>query len=83
MAASSPTRYASLIFTDVTKGVEGNKVLIDWAKEKGIEWDAWDDPKGHAFRSRYEIFIDGPEEDPDPTNWRTEVAIKLADGQSW
>jgi effector-binding domain-containing protein len=72
-------RYASLIYTDVTKGEEGNGVLMNWAKEQGIEWDAWDDPKGHAFRSRYEIFIDGPQEDPDPTNWRTEVAIKLAD----
>jgi effector-binding domain-containing protein len=75
-------RYASLVYTDVTKGIEGNSVLIGWAKDKGIEWDAWDDPKGHAFRSRYEIYIDGPEEDPDPTNWRTEVAIKVADGQS-
>ena len=46
-------RYASLIYTDSRKGYEGNKVLIDWAKEKGIEWDAWDDPKGNAFRSRY------------------------------
>ncbi|MEO8607705.1 MAG: GyrI-like domain-containing protein [Chloroflexota bacterium] len=72
-------RYASLIYTDVTKGEEGNSVLIGWAQQQGLEWDRWDDPKGDAFRSRYEIFIDGPQEDPDPTKWRTEVAIKLAD----
>ena len=76
-------RYASLVYTDVSKGYEGNSVLIGWAKDKGIEWDRWDDPKGDAFRSRYEIFIDGPKDDPDPTKWDTEVAIKLADGQSW
>jgi effector-binding domain-containing protein len=75
-------RYASLVYTDVTKGMEGNSVLIGWAEKNGIQWDRWDDPNGDAFRSRYEIFIDGPEEDPDPTNWRTEVAIKLADGQA-
>jgi effector-binding domain-containing protein len=72
-------RYASLVYTDVTKGYEGNKVLVDWAKEKGIKWDRWDDPKGDAFRSRYEIFLDGPDDDPNPANWKTEVAIKLAD----
>jgi effector-binding domain-containing protein len=71
-------RYASLIYTDVTKGYEGNGVLIGWAEKNNIQWDRWDDPKGDAFRSRYEIFIDGPEDDPDPTNWRTEVAIKVA-----
>lgn len=72
-------RYASLVYTDVTKGYEGNGVLIGWAEKNKIQWDRWDDPKGDAFRSRYEIFIDGPEDDPDPTNWRTEVAIKVAD----
>lgn len=72
-------RYASLIYTDVTKGVEGNSVLIGWAESQGLKWDRWDDPKGDAFRSRYEIFLTGPEEDPDPANWDTEVAIKLAD----
>jgi effector-binding domain-containing protein len=72
-------QYASLIYWDVTQGEAGNKVLIDWAKDKGLEWDHWEDPKGDAFRSRYEIYIDGPQEDPDPTKWRTEVAIKVAD----
>lgn len=72
-------KYAALVYTDVTQGIEGNKVLIEWAKENGIEWDAWDSDRGHAFASRIEIFLDGPEDDPDPTTWRTEVAIKVAD----
>ncbi len=72
-------RYASLIYTGVENGMEGNKVLIDWAKEKGIEWDRWDDPKGDAFRCRYEVFIDGPADDPNPSNWDSEVAIKVTD----
>jgi effector-binding domain-containing protein len=72
-------RYGTLIYTDVSKGIEGNSVLIGWAENQGIEWDAWNTEKGHAFRSRIEIFLDGPAEHPDPATWRTEVAIKVAE----
>jgi len=72
-------RYGTLIYTDVTKGIEGNRALIEWAKAEGIEWDAWDVEAGHAFRSRIEFFLDGPDDDPNPTNWRTQVAILLSD----
>lgn len=72
-------RYASLIYTDATKGIEGNGVLIGWAEANGIHWDRWDDEKGDAFRCRYETYLTGPEDDPDMTKWETEVAIKLAD----
>jgi len=75
-------RYASLIYTGVTNGLEGNRVLIDWAKEKGIAWDRWDSDKGDAFRSRIESYLTDPDEEPDPAKWETEVAIKLADDQS-
>ncbi|MEQ8675617.1 MAG: GyrI-like domain-containing protein [Aggregatilineales bacterium] len=72
-------RYAFLIYTGVENGVAGNRVLIDWAKENGIEWDRWDDENGDAFRSRYEVLIDGPDDKPDPADWDNEVAIKIAD----
>lgn len=72
-------RYAALIYTDVTQGIEGNGVLIDWAQDNGIAWDAWDTDAGHAFRSRIEHFLTGPADDPDPTNWQTEVAILVKD----
>lgn len=72
-------RYGALVYTDVTKGIEGNAVLIGWAEDEGITWDAWDSDKGHAFRSRLETFMDGPDDHPDPATWRTEVAIKIAD----
>ena len=62
----------------MTKGREGNKVLVDWAKDNGIEWDRWDDANGDAFRSRYESFLTPPDTEPDYTKWDTEVAIKLA-----
>lgn len=71
-------RYASLIFTGVENGVAGNGVLIDWANANNINWDSWDDAIGEAFAGRVEHMIDGPDDDPNPSNWRTEVAIKLA-----
>jgi effector-binding domain-containing protein len=72
-------RYASLVYTGVMNGMEGNRVLIDWAKEKGLTWDRWDDPNGDAFASRYETELIGPDQEPDAAKWDIEVAIKLAD----
>ena len=58
-------------------GMEGNRVLIEWAKEKGLTWDRWDDPKGDAFASRYEALLSEPDGNMD--TWETEVAIKVKD----
>lgn len=71
-------RYASLIY--VGNGYTGNKTLIEWAKANGLVWDAWDDPAGHAFRSRYERYLTDPKIQPLKSKWEVEVAIKLADG---
>jgi effector-binding domain-containing protein len=72
-------RYASLIYTGIDNGIEGNRVLIEWAKDNGIAWDRWDDPKGDGFRSRIETFLTDPADEPDMAKWETEVAIKLAE----
>ena len=69
--------YATLVYTGVENGIAGNGVLIDWAQAQGLQWDRWDDPKGDAFAGRVEFFLSGPEDDPDPANWDTEVAIKV------
>jgi effector-binding domain-containing protein len=71
--------YASLVYTG--SGYTGNKTLIEWARANGLAWDRWNDPKGDAFRSRYESFITDPKIEPRKTKWEIEVAIKLADGQ--
>lgn len=74
-------RYASLIYTGIDNGIEGNKALIEWAAANGIRWDRWDDVNGDAFRSRIEYFLTKPDEEPDMAKWETEVAIKVADDQ--
>lgn len=70
-------RYASLIYTGLHNGIAGNSVLIGWARDQGLEWDAWDEPEGHAFRSRVEFTLTEPDDEPDFSKWDTEVAIKL------
>jgi effector-binding domain-containing protein len=75
-------RYATLTYTGHYDGLyEANRVLIDWAKENGIAWDRWDDENGDAFRSRIEIYYNGPDMESDPAKWETEVTIKLTDKQ--
>jgi effector-binding domain-containing protein len=70
-------RYASVVY--VGNGYAGNKTLIEWAKANGVLWDRWDNPKGDAFRCRYESFLTDPKTEHRKTRWEIEVAIKLAD----
>ncbi len=70
-------KYASLVFVGIENGIAGNDFLIQWAKANDIEWDSWPTKIGDGFIGRVEHLLDGPDEDPEPTNWRTEVAIKI------
>ncbi len=73
-------RYAALVYTGDYSGLmEANRVLIDWAKEHGITWDAREAENGDAFGGRFEFYPNGPDTEPDPAKWETEVAIRLAD----
>jgi hypothetical protein len=45
----------------------------------GVAWDRWDDPRGDAFRCRYESYLSDRLTDPDKATWRTNVAIKVHD----
>ena len=70
-------RYASLIY--INNGYTGNSVLTRWGIENGLAFDQWAEPKGTAFRARYERFLTDPKIQPLKTKWEVEVAIKLAD----
>lgn len=75
-------RYAYLVYTGIANGIEGNARLLEWGTAQGLKWDQWDTPQGDAFGGRYETFLSGPQDDPDPARWDNEVAIRLADDQS-
>ncbi len=73
-------RYATLIYTDVSRGMEANKALLDWGAQEGLVWDSWPDGDGEGFGARLEFYLTDPKDEPDPAKWETEVAIRLADG---
>ena len=49
---------------------------IGWARLRGIEWDSTPGPSGERFVSRFEIYHNGPMDEPDPQKWETEIWIK-------
>lgn len=54
-------------------------VIIGWAKHVGIEWDSTHQAGGERFTSRFEIYPNGPDDEPDPNKWITEIWIKARD----
>jgi len=74
-------RYASLVHRGPYDELyDTNAVLIGWAKERGIHWDAEETAAGTRFGCRLEIYRTDPRQEPDPAKWETEVAIRIADG---
>lgn len=74
-------RYASLVYTGIENGIPANAALLEWGAQQGLVWDTYESGKGDGFGARYETFLMGPDDDPDPANWDNEVAIRLADEQ--
>jgi effector-binding domain-containing protein len=77
-------RYASLVYTGPYDGnglVEANAALLKWGTEQGLVWDTWAAENGDGFGARLESYRTDPQEEPDPTKWETEVAIRVADTQ--
>ena len=70
-------RYASLIYSG--SGLQGNRALIEWAKQNGVPFDRWDDPKGDAFRARLETYMTDPKVEPRKTKWQVEMAVRVRD----
>lgn len=70
-------RYAALVYTGGENGVRANRALLDWGADQGLVWDTYEARGGDGFGARYETFLTGPEDEPDPANWDTEVAIRL------
>lgn len=73
-------RYAEVTWTGPYDALfDVNAVLVGWAKEKGLRWDAASTADGERFAARLEIYENNPAEVADPNALITTVAIKLAD----
>lgn len=71
-------RYATVTYTGHYDNVmDATATLVGWAKERGVEWDSTSDARGERFVSRFEIYPNGPDDEPDPDKWITEIWIKV------
>lgn len=70
-------RYVTATYTGhYDKLVEATGQVIDWARQKDVEWDSTPEGSGERFVSRFEIYPNGPDDEPDPDKWVTEIWIK-------
>ena len=73
-------RYVSLTyFGHYNELVEVNAVLIGWAQLHQIKFDMQSTPKGDKFASRLEFYANNPRDVPNPDDWETMLAFKIAD----
>jgi hypothetical protein len=59
--------------------MDATAVLIGWARVVGHEWDSRTDRQGEHFASRFELYPNGPMDEPDSAKWETQIFIKLRD----
>jgi len=68
-------RYAVLRHTGPYDGlIAANAALQEWAREHGVDFDAWETAKGSAWRCRVEHYLTDPAGEPDPAKWEVDVA---------
>jgi effector-binding domain-containing protein len=77
-------RYATILYRGPYGGTDdalyrANAALIGWGMERGVKWDSEQTPAGERFACRLEIYHIGPQSEPDPAKWETEVAIRVSD----
>ncbi|MFI5496214.1 GyrI-like domain-containing protein [Actinoplanes sp. NPDC051859] len=73
-------RYATVSHIghpDELMGVTAN--LLDWAQQRGLEWDMTPTPEGEVWGARLELLMTNPVEEPDMHKWETVLLFKLAD----
>ena len=71
-------RYATLWHIGHPDGLLGaSKTLLDWAALQNLAWDVTSVPEGERWGCRLEIYHDEPGQDM--SEWKTQLAFKLAD----
>jgi len=53
--------------------------LLDWAQARGLAWDMSRTDAGDQWGCRVEFYLTNPAEQPDATQWQTQLAFRLAD----
>lgn len=67
-------RYATVVHTGHPDTlVSATRDLLDWAAQRGLEWDA----NGDIWGCRLEEYLSDPAEVPDMAEWQTRLAFRL------
>jgi effector-binding domain-containing protein len=73
-------RYAEATHVGPPDGlVDATAELLRWADAGGLRWDVRATPAGDAWGCRLEVLLTDPREQPDVSQWRTQLAFRLAD----
>ena len=69
-------RYATVVLTGHPDTlVTATRDLLEWATERGLDWDA----DGDEWGCRLEEYLSDPNEVPDMELWQTRLAFRLRD----
>jgi hypothetical protein len=61
-------------------GLDGQgEYLLEWADGQGLTWDKTDEPDGEHWVCRLEVYNDDPREQPDWSQWTSDLVFKLSD----
>ena len=72
--------YATVTYHGHYDGLmDATATLLGWADREGHKLDMQPTPKGDKFACRLEIYPNDPKEVPEPENWETVLAFKLAE----
>ncbi len=73
-------RYATVTYIGHPENlVTATGELLDWAAQRGLQWDMTVGDDGEHWGARLENYLTDPAEQPDMTKWETELAFRLAD----
>lgn len=69
-------RYATVVHTGHPDTLlTATRDLLDWAEERGLEWDS----DGDRWGCRLEEYLSDPADVPDMSKWQTRLAFRLRD----
>lgn len=73
-------RYVTVTHVGHPDGLaDATAKLLDWAEQQGLRWDVTETAEGERWGCRLEIYNTDPAEEPDMSNWQTDLAFRLAD----
>ncbi len=73
-------RFAVLTHTGAPQTLmAATSALLDWASERELAWDVAQSEAGEKWGCRIESYLTDPSQQPDTSQWQTELAFRLAD----